>query len=312
MVGALQGFLTIAAVIGCGWVLADRGVLDLTAQRALVSVSFLLATPALLLTLMARTPVGPALTRGLLATALAVAVVVVPYVVWALGVARHGLGETVVGALAAGYVNAGYLGLPVATYVLGDASLVVPTLLLQVLILQPFALALLDVDAARTSGRARSTHDLLRTAALRPVRNPITVAALAGALLSLTGTQLPAVVAAPASLVGAAAVPTMLLAYGVSLRLGPRLTVGDPEVVLTSVLKALVQPLAAFLIARFALGLAPAVVLAVTVTSALPTAQNVFAHATRYRRGETVARDTILLTTLAAAPVILLTASVLD
>ena len=96
-----------------------------------------------------------------------------------------------------------------------------------------------------------------------------------------------------------------------SLRLGPRLTVGDPEVVLTSVLKALVQPLAAFLIARFALGLAPAVVLAVTVTSALPTAQNVFAHATRYRRGETVARDTILLTTLAAAPVILLTASVL-
>ena len=135
MVGALQGFLTIAAVIGCGWVLADRGVLDLTAQRALVSVSFLLATPALLLTLMARTPIGPALTRGLLATALAVAVVVVPYVVWALGVARHGLGETVVGALAAGYVNAGYLGLPVATYVLGDASLVVPTLLLQVLIL---------------------------------------------------------------------------------------------------------------------------------------------------------------------------------
>ena len=179
------------------------------------------------------------------------------------------------------------------------------------LILQPFALALLDVDAARTSGRARSTRDLLRTAALRPVRNPITVAALAGALLSLTGTQLPAVVAAPAGLVGAAAVPTMLLAYGVSLRLGPRLTVGDPEVVLTSVLKALVQPLAAFLIARFALGLAPAVVLAVTVTSALPTAQNVFAHATRYRRGETVARDTILLTTLAAAPVILLTASVL-
>ena len=59
------------------------------------------------------------------------------------------------------------------------------------------------------------------------------------------------------------------------------------------------------------IGRTAALVLAVTVTSALPTAQNVFAHATRYRRGETVARDTILLTTLAAAPVILLTASVL-
>ena len=47
------------------------------------------------------------------------------------------------------------------------------------------------------------------------------------------------------------------------------------------------------------------------VTAALPTAQNIFLHATRYRVGEDVARETILITTLASLPVVLLIAVVL-
>lgn len=46
--------------------------------------------------------------------------------------------------------------------------------------------------------------------------------------------------------------------------------------------------------------------LAVVVCSALPTAQNIFVHATRYDRATTLARDTILLTTIGSVPVILL------
>ena len=40
--------------------------------------------------------------------------------------------------------------------------------------------------------------------------------------------------------------------------------------------------------------------LGVVITAALPTAQNIFLHATRYRVGEDVARETILVTTLAS------------
>src|SRR2546423_1834314 len=35
-------------------------------------------------------------------------------------------GNRIMGALAAGYTNANYIGIPVATYVLGNAALVVP------------------------------------------------------------------------------------------------------------------------------------------------------------------------------------------
>jgi predicted permease len=41
---------------------------------------------------------------------------------------------------------------------------------------------------------------------------------------------------------------------------------------------------------------------AVVVTASLPTAQNVFVAASRYRTGVTVAKDTVLITTVVAVP----------
>ena len=63
-------------------------------------------------------------------------------------------------------------------------------------------------------------------------------------------------------------------------------------------LKVVGQPLVAFLIARFVVGLEPADVFAVTVIAALPTAQNVFTHAVRYNQGVVLARDSIFLSTV--------------
>ena len=68
---------------------------------------------------------------------------------------------------------------------------------------------------------------------------------------------------------------------------------------------------ALYAVAHLALGVNGPALLAVVVTSALPTAQNIFVHATRYDRGTVLARDTILLTTVGAVPVILLIAALL-
>jgi predicted permease len=100
----------------------------------------------------------------------------------------------------------------------------------------------------------------------------------------------------------------MLLAYGVALRLGPGLgrAGSAAELATTSLLKVVVQPLVAYLVAHELLGVDGHALLAIVVTSALPTAQNIFVHATRYQRATTLAKDTILLTTIATVPVILL------
>ena len=104
-------------------------------------------------------------------------------------------------------------------------------------------------------------------------------------------------------LLGGAAVPMTLLALGMSLRGSRPLRPGPdaPDRMLAVVLKAVVHPLLAYLIGRFALGLTGPALLAAVVTPALPTAQNIFVFASRYGRGEGFARDTIVLSTAAAA-----------
>ena len=79
---------------------------------------------------------------------------------------------------------------------------------------------------------------------------------------------------------------------------------------LATVLKMAVMPVVAWLVG-VALGLESRVLLGVVITAALPTAQNIFLHATRYRVGEDVARETILVTTLCSLPVALLIAVLL-
>ena len=132
---------------------------------------------------------------------------------------------------------------------------------------------------------------------LRTLSNPLFVASLVGVTLSLTGISLPTAIHAPLELIAGMAIPAMLLAYGVSLRLGPPPVSGGSrsEILTIAALKLVAQPVAAYLVARFAFGLDGTSLYAVTVLAALPTAQNVFVLATRYDRAVVVSRDAIFV-----------------
>jgi malonate transporter len=304
--GVVEGFATIGIVIGLGVLLAQLGVLDLAAQRMLSRLSFFVASPALMVTVLGRADVTDVLSRSPVATASAVLVCAVLYLLAARLVWRKPVADTVIGTLSAVYVNAGNLGLPIAAYVLGDAALVAPTLLMQLLVLQPLALAVLD---HAVSGRGFSVARALT----RPLTNPLTVGSLVGLALAVTGAELPRAIEDPLVLVGGMAVPSMLLAYGISLRLGPRPGHGTSavEIGYIAVLKLVVQPLTAYVAGRFVLDLDAKALFAVTVLAALPTAQNIFVHATRYRRAEVLARDSIFVTTLLSVPAIAAVAALL-
>ena len=298
MAGVFDGFATIVVLIALGAVLAQLGVIDAAGQRTLSTLAFFVASPALLLTVLEDSDLGAVFSDNIVAMALAVVASAIPSVAVSLA-RRRGLGDTVVGTLCSSYQNAGNLGIPIAAYVLGDPALVAPLLLMQLLVLQPFALTLLDV--ADSDQRPHLGRILTR-----PVRNPITIGSLLGVVLAATDVDLPSAVQDPLELVGGMAVPAMLLAYGVSLRLGPLPGRGVPaaDLAITVALKMVVQPLAAYAVGRFALGLEGDALLAVTVLSALPTAQNVFIIASRYDRAVLLARDAIFVSTIVSVPAI--------
>lgn len=306
MQGVLAGFATIGIIIGLGFLLAQLKVLDATAQGVLTRIAYYVASPALMVTVLGGTDVHRLLSANLIASLASVAVSATIAVLLARLIWKREAGETVIAAFCSAYVNAGNLGLPIAAYALGDAALVAPMLLVQLLVLQPTGLAVLDsITHIPSPGISRRRLLLIRLT--RPLRNPLAMGSLVGLMLALTGIKLPVIINAPLTLVGGVAVPSMLLAYGISLRLGPRPGTGEPpsQVGTLVLLKLVIQPIAAYLIGAYAVGLDGRDLLAVTVIAALPTAQNVFTLAMRYERGVILARDTIFVATLLSVPVIL-------
>ncbi len=148
---------------------------------------------------------------------------------------------------------------------------------------------------------------------LGPFRNPIIIASLLGLVCSATGLRLPDPVLEPFSLVGAAAVPVVLLSFGMGLHGSAPLR--DPairvDVVVAAAFKLLVMPVVAFVVARYLFGLGDQEVFVLTTLGALPAAQNVFNYAQRYGAAVPVARDVVLVTTIGAVPVLVVVAALL-
>ncbi|MFF1519784.1 AEC family transporter [Streptomyces sp. NPDC058305] len=305
MQGVLTGFAVIAVVIGVGYVIGRRGYLGDNGREVLTKLAFHVASPALLFTTLARADLSVVFSGRLLVTAMSTAVAAGVFV--AVGVVRRwGLGRTTIGALCSSYVNSGNLGIPIAVYVLGDASLVAPVLLFQQIMVTPIALTVLDLSGEGDKGPVWRRL-------ITPLRNPIAVGSLSGVVVSATGLRVPGPVLDPLQLIGGMSVPAVLLAFGISLCGSslPGRGADRAPVLLSVALKAVGQPLAAWALAVTVFGLHGAPLLDVVVTSALPAAQNLFTYASRYRVGETLARESVLLSTVAAVPVLVLVAALL-
>lgn len=305
MQGVLTGFAVIAVVIGAGYVIGRRGHLGDHGREVLTKLAFHVASPALLFTTLAQTDLSVIFSSRLLVTALSTAAAAGVFV--AVGVVRSwGLGRTTIGALCSSYVNSGNLGIPIAVYVLGDASLVAPVLLFQLVGVTPIAVTILDLSGESEKGP-------LWRRLLTPLRNPIAVGSLAGVAVSAAGVRVPAPVLEPLTLIGGMSVPAVLLAFGISL-CGSTMPGRGPDrhpVLLPVALKSVGQPAVAWALAAGVFGLRGGPLLDVVVTSALPAAQNLFTYASSYGVGERLARDSILLSTVVSVPVLVVVATLL-
>ncbi|WP_430591983.1 AEC family transporter [Humidisolicoccus flavus] len=305
MGGVLAGFSIIAVVILVGWLLAVTKVVTGDARFVLNRTAFFATTPALLFTVLANADMDVMLSPVLLVNVIAFVVVAVVYFVVARLWFTKDPGALAIGAYSSGYTNVNNIGLPVAAYVIGDVQYIAPLLMVQLVILAPTLLGFLDV---RSRGKA-SFWSIIS----QPIRNPMLIAGLLGLVVALTDFQVPEIVMAPIDMLAGAAVPMVLLAFGVSL-VGQKPMqpgTGRKEILLATVLKGIIMPVVAYVVAAFILQLDPQLVYAATIMAALPTAQNMYQFAIRYETGMVVSRDTVLLTTFLSLPVMFAIAALL-
>ncbi len=308
MLGVLIGFAIIGVVIAAGYLISRARLLGENQQQVqfvLSRLAFFVLSPSLLFTVLAKANVHELFSRVLAISVISAVAAIAVFFVVARFFWNRPLPESVVGSAASGYLNANNIGLPVAVYVLGNAALSAPVILLQLVVLAPIILTTLDIS---TSGRVSVGRILLQ-----PVRNPLIIGVALGVIVALTHVKIPAPVLAPFILVGGAAVPVVLLSFGMSIHGQRLLEAGSNrrDVILASALKLVFMPIVAWVFGRFVFGLNGTALFGVVLLAALPTAQNVFNYAQRYERGVTMARDTVLITTIGSVPILVLAAALL-
>ena len=300
MGGVLIGLAVIGVVIAVGYIAARCGLGGEPTVTALTRTAFFITNPVLLFTVVLESDVSVVFSAYVPLALMTALVTALLYVGISRLWFRRPLAETAVGAMASSYVNANNIGIPITLYALGDATPVAPVLLVQLLLLAPLVLTLLDFSAA-----GRFSPRLMLT---QPFRNPMIIATLLGVVLAAFNVELPEPVMAPLALLGGAAVPVVLLAFGMSLHGSRMLGSGGhrAEILTATVLKSAVMPAVAFVVGRFLFNLDQQMLLGVVLMAALPSAQNAFLFASKYGRGVAVARETIMLSTAAAAPALIL------
>ncbi|GAA3303591.1 MULTISPECIES: AEC family transporter [Glutamicibacter] len=307
MTGVLEGFSIIWVVILVGYLVGRTGVLGDQGRHVLSRVTFFVASPALLFTTLAESdPVsvlGPLLWVAALSAALTAAI----YYLATVRTLKRPASESIIAAMSASTVNSANLGLPIALYVLGDMSYAAPIILFQLALYQPVNLAMLDA----TTSRHRTTPIALL---LATAKNPMIIGSLLGLLVALTGIELPSMVLEPIDLIAGASIPAMLMAFGISLVGSKPLekkTGRRADVLIATAAKLLLHPFLAWVLAYWVFNLRGELLVASVIMAGLPTAQNIFVTAMRYDHGVVVAKDTVLVTTICAIPLMMLLAIIL-
>lgn len=298
MVSIVWSVFSIALIIGVGWVARRAGALGPEAAGSLASVTYWVASPAMLFHAIISTGTSGVFDAPLAVAAASGVGTALLFVAVARLFLRLTRGETTLGAMASSLNNGAYIGIPIAVYVLNDASAVVPILVFQLGFFTPMFFVLADLIG---SGRRPSVVGIARVVA----RNPMVIAAACGFLFSAAGWSMPTLLDVSTSMLGAAAPPMILLSFGAALvdRRAASGEAGVPAVACAVVAKLAVQPLIACGVGMI-LGLTGPALMSVTIMAALPSAQNAYIAAMRAKAGERIAQGTVLVTTFASLPVV--------
>ena len=299
MLDVLTGFSIIFVVIGAGFFLAQKGIIRQNNRLMLNQIAFYIATPSLIFSSVAVSDTSVFYSKVVGVVAVASIGIMALYWLLSFFAFKRPVAETMAGAASSSYYNSINIGLPIATYVIGDATYAIPVLVLQVAILTPLIITGLNWGGSEKGATLK--------AIVAGLTAPMVIAAIAGFVVSASGWTVPDPIMAPLEILGGASIPLILMSFGASLKGDGVLHEERVPTLVASTLKLVGMPAMAWAIG-LAFGLSGTDLYAAVILAALPTAQNVYNYTATYRVGETVARDTVFITTFLSLPAMLVIA----
>ncbi|KQW46332.1 MULTISPECIES: AEC family transporter [unclassified Roseateles] len=277
------------ALVLCGWLAAERGLLPDSAIPGLNGFVLFFALPCLLFRFGRDTPVLELLNPALLGVYIASALLIVFFTIATTLSTRVGMKDAAFGALVAAFPNTGFMGVPLIVALLGSAAAgpVVSTILADLFITSSLCIALAQAGASGVAGRAAFLQALKAAGS-----NPLPWAIGLGAIVGATGLVLPPPLAKVIAMLGDAASPVALFTIGAVLSRSGRANraagrVTAPALYLpVAAIKLLLHPALVFALGAavrwMGAPLSGGQLVALTLAAALPSASNVSLLAERY------------------------------
>lgn len=307
MLNVLSGFAVVIFVIAIGFGVGRLRLLGPNAVYTLNMFVFWIALPCTLITFMSKTDIAQLFGPNLLVVALSTLTTGFMAFLGYRWLTRRSTEDSIIAMLACTYCNGSNLGIPLAAHLMDDPTLTLPVILFQVGFYGPLSVLALDM---RTGNQ---TTSFVRSTVLTILKNPLIIGAVIGIVISLlqhnTGFILPGIIADPMGIIADATVGCALIAFGMSMAevrvlqpgLSPRCSVWA-----ASLVKTVVHPAIATFYGVFLCDASSQLLLAMVLLAALPTGQNVFTYAQRFGVNKVLARDTAVVSTGLALPVMAL------
>ncbi|NQU55680.1 MAG: AEC family transporter [Rhodospirillales bacterium] len=274
----MQNIITITlpffALIGCGYLAGRKGLLGIDGIKGLNAFVFYFALPSLIFGSLASKPLNDIVNPQFMGAYLSASIAVFATAALLARVAfKTTLGMSALQGQAACVGNVGYLALPLITALLGtDAALpVVLGWLVDLIVLVPLSIALLEVDRHNTG----ALKDFARNVLKGVVLNPFVLSIAAGVLYAASGFDVPVPLASFIGLLGQAAGPCALFALGATLASRP-MSEGLGEAATMSVFKLFIHPGAMWVSMVMIFDIEPLWATAAVLTAAAPIAGNVY------------------------------------
>ncbi len=295
MLANLQIVLPVFLLVGAGYLAAKCKLFNSDQADTVMKFAYTFAIPALLFSAVAKLDLAAAFKPQLMLSFYVGNTAV--FIIGSL-IARHFFKRPPGAAVAVGFsgmfANSVLLGLPIMERAFGPEALQPVYALVAIHAPYCYIVGITTMEVVRSN--AQPLAKTLKRVLAEIFTNSLTIGLLLGFVVNLSGITLPIYIWSPIEMMTSAALPTALFALGgilVRYRLADR--IAETSVVL--VLKLLVHPGIAYVMAVYVFDLSIEFTRAAVITAAMAPGVNVYVFANMYDRAKGTAANAVLLGT---------------